>query len=71
LSFKGLPISFPPDVTSVEKPKIIHKSLSYKGKVFCALIMGKRPWYPLKRRLDGSGRQGGCDGREKNPCSYL
>jgi hypothetical protein len=37
LSGKGLPISFPPDVISVEKPKIIHESVSYKGKVFSAL----------------------------------
>jgi len=27
---------------------------------------GKRPWYPLDRRLDGPHSQSGCGGEEKN-----
>jgi hypothetical protein len=27
---------------------------------------GRRPWYPLDRRLDGPQGQSGCSGEEKN-----
>jgi hypothetical protein len=50
LSCKGLPVSFHPDVTSVEKPKIIHESLSYKSKIFYALNYHAMWTYLIIRR---------------------